>query len=102
MKWNALASFTEKEEESEKEAEEEEEEEEEEEVVWVSPRGLLRDSRTGTTSATTIQRLMQLRIFGCFCKNLWCRQEKKRKKKREERAGREVIFVASYLTRLTV
>jgi len=69
-----LASFTEKEEESEKEAAEE--------VVrgWVSPRGLLRERRTGTTSATTIQRLMQLRIFGCLCKIFGADKRRRRRK----------------------
>lgn len=78
-----LASLTEKEEESEKEAEEEDG------VVWVwvSPRRLLRERRTGTKSATTIQRLMQLlRIFGaCFCKTFGAEQEEEEE---EEEARR--------------
>lgn len=83
---NEFASFTEKVEESEKE-----------EVVWVwvwvSPRGLLRVRSTGMTSAATIQRLMQLRIFGCFLQNLWCREE--REKKREARKLCQLLI--SYL-----
>lgn len=72
---NEFASFTEKVEESEKE-----------EVVWVwvwvSPRGLLRERSTGTTSAATIQRLMmQLRILVGFFRIFGAEKRGKRRGK---------------------